>query len=157
MNAVSSRTAPYGQLLGLAARHSHQGALWLVEAVVRSGATRLSLRRAVKTIFALKRVVEQWELWSIFAAMHIVAEYCRLTYRSKLECSAGQKPKVHSAHKCITAIPGLRCVRHAGVRMVRSFKSHAVNEICTVVFVWHAESVRLYAVSGLAVPTKSPP
>jgi len=40
---------------GLAVRHSHHGTLWLVEAVVRSSATWLS-RRAVKSIFALKRV-----------------------------------------------------------------------------------------------------
>jgi len=30
-----------------------------------------------------------------------------------------------------------------------------VSETCTVVFVWHAEYVRLYAVGGLAVSTKS--
>ena len=60
-------------------RHSHQSALWLVEAVVRSGPTRLMSWRAVrvvKRIFALKCVVEQWEWWRrIFAVMHIVAEY----------------------------------------------------------------------------------
>jgi len=51
--AVRRRMASFW---GLAVRHSHHGSLWLVEAVVRSGATWLSLRRAVKSIFALKRV-----------------------------------------------------------------------------------------------------
>jgi len=51
--AVRRRMASFW---GLVVRHSHHGALWLVEAVVRSGATWLSLRRAVKSIFALKRV-----------------------------------------------------------------------------------------------------
>jgi len=44
----------------LAVRHSEQLALWLVKAVVCSGATRLASWRAmrvVKSIFALKRVV----------------------------------------------------------------------------------------------------
>jgi len=45
LKAVSSRTAPYGQLLGLTVRHSHQGALWLVEIVVRSGVTHLRVVR----------------------------------------------------------------------------------------------------------------
>ena len=80
---------------------------------------------------------------------------CRLTYRCKQECSAEQKPKVHCARKCIMAILGLRCARHAGIRIIKRFKGHTVSEICIVLFVWHTESVRLYAVGGLAVPAKS--
>jgi len=37
-------------------------------------------------------------------------------------CSTEQKTKVHSALKCITAILGLRCARHAGIRIIRRFK-----------------------------------
>jgi len=50
--------------------------------------------------------------------MHIVAELFRLTDRCKLECSA--------------AILGCGV---QGIRIIRRFKSHAVSEICTVVFV----------------------
>jgi len=37
------------------------------------------------------------------------------------------------------AILGLWCKKHAGIRIIRRFKGHAVSETCTVVFVWHAE------------------
>jgi len=65
-----------------------------------------------------------------------------------------RNPK-RTVHKCIMTTLGLRCARHAGTRIIRRFKSHTVSEICTVVFVWHTESVRLYAVGGLAVSTIS--
>jgi len=48
---------------------------------------------------------------------------------------AEQKPKVHSARKYIMAILGLRCARHAGIKIIRRFKGHAVSETCTFVFV----------------------
>ena len=117
-------------------------------------------KRNYKEISILITVLPHvYKFMCLFAFVFFLADKCfffmsNLGFLEITEWEPWQTPKVHNVRKCIMVILGLRCPSHVGIRIIR-FKSHAVSEICIVVFVWHEESVWFCAVGCFAVSTKS--